>query len=84
MIRENLMAILLNCMHLGISPHEFWSVLVIIITISSLIAGERFCRVLSKHLTSFSPSVMVIKAGKGFLCRTEGRVHTGQWGSCEL
>ena len=43
-IRENLMAIVLNCMHLSIGPHRSWSVLVIIAVISSLIAKRKLCR----------------------------------------
>lgn len=40
-IRENLMAIVLNCMHLSIGPHGSWSILVIIAVISSLIAERK-------------------------------------------
>lgn len=53
------MAIVLNCMHLGIGPHEPRSVLVIATAISSLIAEGRFFRVTPKHLPSFGPCVMV-------------------------
>lgn len=54
------MAIVLNCMHLGIGPLESQSVLVIATAISSLRAEGRFFEVTPKHLPSFSPRVMVM------------------------